>query len=411
MVSFPIARAIIFVDKHGTSSILRAMQEEKKAFRIAGHQPGLDGVRGLAIIGVMAVHFLHVTSTHNLLEKVVTTVASYGVLGVDLFFVLSGFLITGILIDCKGTPNYFRNFYARRTLRIFPLYFGVLALLFQVLPLFIQLDPHLEVAREKQVWLWTYTANFLISKTGTWSLGPVSHFWTLAIEEHFYIFWPLVVFLAKPRLMERICVGVIIMALALRLVLSALGESEISIGVLTPCRIDAMCAGGLMASIIRRSVHTETIFRRAAAGMMVLTGIIITLTVAGKLFPQAARYLLQVRGSFVALLFAAFTVMSLKQPWRPKLVGNFLENRFLRFLGKYSYGLYVYHGILAMYFHREMTAMITGIVGHPTLALFIKALIGSTISLGIAWVSYEVFEKKFLAMKRYFEARKPSAEA
>ena len=367
------------------------MHNEKKAYSVAGHQPGLDGVRGLAIIGVMAVHFLHVTSTHNALEKVVTAVASYGGLGVDLFFVLSGFLITGILIDCKGTPNYFRNFYARRTLRIFPLYFGVLAILFQVLPLFMQLDPRLEIAREKQIWLWTYTANFLISKSGTWSLGPVSHFWTLAIEEHFYIFWPFVVFLARPKLLERLCVLVMVMALALRLVLSYMGETEISIGVLTPCRIDAMCAGGLMASIIRRSVRVETIFKRAGAGMIALIFIILAITVASKLWSGGAIYLQQIRGSFIALLFATFTLMSLQQPWRPGWMGRFLENRFLRFLGKYSYGLYVYHGILAMYFHEEMTARLTEIIGHPTVALFTRAVVGSAISIGIAWVSYEVF--------------------
>src|SRR5215470_18051066 len=110
------------------------MRAEGNRIRIAGHLPGLDGVRGLAILMVMAVHFVGDATPHNFGERLAVKLGSYGVLGVDLFFVLSGFLITGLLLDSKGDPHYFRNFYARRTLRIFPLYYTVLALLFLALP-------------------------------------------------------------------------------------------------------------------------------------------------------------------------------------------------------------------------------------------------------------------------------------
>src|SRR5260370_16732322 len=186
------------------------MSSQGKRIRGTGHLPGLDGIRGLAILLVMAVHFIGDATPRNFAERLAVKLASYGVLGVDLFFVLSGFLITGLLLDAKNDPHYFRNFYARRILRIFPLYYLVLALLFLVLPRLIALTPALELARERQVWLWTYTANFYIAAKSSWAaLTYVSHFWSLAIEEHFYLLWPLAVFLLSRETLARICLAAI----------------------------------------------------------------------------------------------------------------------------------------------------------------------------------------------------------
>src|SRR6185503_15568764 len=131
----------------------------------------------------------------------VTKITGYGVWGVDLFFVLSGFLITGILLETKGRPGYFRNFYIRRTLRIVPLYYAVLALLFFVLPIgmFAQYDASLLQMHSVQGWLWSYLSNYRLGPETSFSIPYVSHFWSLAVEEHFYLLWPTVILLLSRR--------------------------------------------------------------------------------------------------------------------------------------------------------------------------------------------------------------------
>src|SRR5215470_771994 len=249
------------------------MRAEGNRIRIAGHLPGLDGVRGLAILMVMAVHFVGDATPHNFGERLAVKLGSYGVLGVDLFFVLSGFLITGLLLDSKGDPHYFRNFYARRTLRIFPLYYMVLAVLFLVLPRLVALPPPLEEARRHQAWLWTYTTNFYLAAKASWALTYVSHFWSLAIEEHFYLLWPLVVFSFRRETLERICLGVIGADLALRIGLLLGGVSELSVSVLTPCCIDTLCVGALLAAVARREGGAALLVKHSGRAAIVIGGI------------------------------------------------------------------------------------------------------------------------------------------
>jgi peptidoglycan/LPS O-acetylase OafA/YrhL len=381
------------------------MRGDTRAIRITGHLPGLDGVRGLAILLVMAVHFVGDATARTWGERLAAKLGNYGVLGVDLFFVLSGFLITGLLLDSKGGPGYFRNFYARRTLRIFPLYYTVLALLFLVLPLVTALPAPLEDARRHQGWLWSYTANFFIAAKGSWALTYVSHFWSLAIEEHFYLLWPLVVFTFRRETLERICLGVIGVALALRIALSLAGVSPLSISVLTPCRVDTLCIGALIATVARREGGADFLVRRSGQAALALAAATVAVSAWCAVMKTGLPVLNPIRGTLYAMFFGALTLMSVRDA-KHSLVALAFQSSWLRTFGKYSYGLYVYHGILSQHM-LELRAQdrLEALLGSNSLAIAAQTVFGVGVSLLVAAVSYEVFEKRFLALKRFFEPR------
>jgi peptidoglycan/LPS O-acetylase OafA/YrhL len=383
----------------------RAREPRSRPPGVRGHIPGLDGVRGLAILMVMAVHFVGDASPRSGAERLVVKAATFGTLGVDLFFVLSGFLITGLLVDTKQRPKYFRDFYARRTLRIFPLYYATLIGLFVALPALGLSSPYLQRAREHQLWLWTYTANFFIAaKSSWWELTYVNHFWSLAIEEHFYLFWPLVVFGLTGPVLERVCLGVIAAALAGRIALAAHGMSELSISVLTPCRVDVLCVGGLLALLARHPAGPAPLVARARRAIPILMALIVALSAWCAVVKWGVFALHQVRGSLYAVLFGALALTSLDS--EGGTLGRMFQSRVLRFFGKYSYGLYVYHGVLTWYLAEHgVEDRLDDLIGSRGLAIAIKTAGATAISVVVSLMSYHYFEKRFLSFKRFFEGQ------
>ena len=162
---------------------------------------------------------------------------------------LSGFLITGILHDTKESAHRTRNFYARRSLRIFPLYYGLLIVVFAALPFVLPgTDPRLEQVESMRPWLFLYGTNIFVSIYDKWCI--LGHFWSLAVEEHFYLVWPLVVFGLLRKAAMRVCGLVVVAALACRLAFIARGF-VLAPYCLTLCRMDSLVIGGFLALAAR----------------------------------------------------------------------------------------------------------------------------------------------------------------
>src|SRR5688572_4277989 len=189
-------------------------------------------------------------------DRVLAGVPLFGWVGVDLFFVLSGFLITGILLDTRGSDRYFTTFYARRTLRIFPLYYLVLFLGLVVLPNFPEAHQALTGVGDNpppQWPYWLYLTNFSIADRG-WAHGWLDVAWSLAIEEHFYLVWPLVIWLCPPRVMAALCAVIILAEPAARIFARATNVDPLPIYVLTWFRVDGLAIGALLALAQRRGL-------------------------------------------------------------------------------------------------------------------------------------------------------------
>ncbi len=369
-------------------------------------------MRGIAILAVMALHFVNnmIHTPESFVERAFHKATSYGSWGVDLFFVLSGFLITGILHDTKGGERYFRSFYMRRTLRIFPLYYGVLVLLMILIPegLLTSYAPGVLEARREQAWLWPYLTNVRVAIAGGFSLPYVSHFWTLAIEEHFYLVWPLAVAYLSRQSAMRLCIGLGVFSLLLRIVLGAMHVNAIATQVLTPCRLDTLCTGAWLALAARDPSGDASLVARIRRFIGYAAAALLGLSVFHATTDILTEPVLAVRGTVLSLFFGAFILLAARDE-RLVTLRRLLTMRWLTTMGKYSYGLYVFHGIVAHFMaSHETMSRLAAAVGSRLVALAGVALGGTLISVGLAVASYELFEVRFLRLKKRFEARRPA---
>ncbi|HEX9003699.1 MAG TPA: acyltransferase [Blastocatellia bacterium] len=409
------------------------------------HIPALDGIRGLAILVVLYAHFTMkepVGLALTVFDRFYFRSAQLGWWGVDLFFVLSGFLITGILFDAKGKQHFFRNFYMRRVLRIFPLYYGVLVLAFVIVPL--AMPPHSSsnsTGTISSLWLWFYASNIAIGYYNALphfsDLFEFNHFWSLAVEEHFYFLWPFLVYAFRRKPLLWICGGIIVGALALRLMMVELDIHWLKRFFLTPCRMDALAMGALLALLVRGSWQQARLVK-LARWVALIGGLILLGVILSNAYPEVLwrgkswnAYFLQpdqVPGSdwmswflhagllsVLAPVFAALLLLAVYA--KPgSLTSTFWNSSFLRFFGKYSYGIYVFHVVFSRYtrgwadyalaqvarLQTHLPAALAAVMSAPMFRSLLYFSITTAASVAIAWLSWHLYEKHFLKLKDRF---------
>ncbi|MGD0540217.1 MAG: acyltransferase [Tepidisphaeraceae bacterium] len=395
-------------DNRNRDDPLSARGSEVNRSRL-GHIPALDGVRGVAILLVLINHFSPEGDYDNRLAKFFQPITGKMTIGVDLFFVLSGYLITGILLRSRTSQRYFRNFYLRRALRIFPLYYFVLILLavgLATIPSWKNLDS----LRHAWPWYWFYGTNYLICHSGFSALDhkqvSLGHFWSLAVEEHFYLFWPMIVWLCSDRRLVRVCIALIVIAPLCRAYAVVSGQSLLVPLVATQCRMDTLALGALLAVVLQSTTPADLLRRFRFFALLSAALAVVCLCLESRIVHlhghaiHLSRPMAIIKYSFVAFAWAAFILLALNSAG---LTSRIMSQRWLRFFGVYSYGMYIYHRLILNALTTEFSMrrlsyhgkLWTGILPHYALCLGATAL--------IALASYHLYEKHFLKLKRLFE--------
>jgi peptidoglycan/LPS O-acetylase OafA/YrhL len=350
----------------------------------------------------MLHHFTYLRPTSGI-DAVIGDVLFFGWAGVDLFFVLSGFLITGILLDTRGSNRYFTTFYARRTLRIFPLYYLVLFVALIVLPQFPAVHQvAVETTGVPPQWpYWFYLTNVSIADRG-WMHGWLDIGWSLAIEEHFYLVWPLVIWLCPPRVLALLCAVIILAEPAARVIARASMMDPLPIYVLTWFRIDGLAIGAILALAQRRGLFPS--LDRWAPVVVIAGGAgLIGCAIMGGHTWYWNRWMQQYGYSLIAITAGAMLVSAVNRP-ADSLWPRMLSAGWLRTFGKYSYGLYL--------IHPPVMRLVRGYVFDPaeSEALEIAPWIGQVLfypmagapALALAWLSWRWFEAPILRLKARF---------
>ena len=350
------------------------------------HMTQLDGLRALAVLSVLFSHF---GAQDNLLAHCLP----WGPMGVRLFFVLSGFLITGILLRCREQKcseqasgwHLLRNFYARRFLRIFPVYYAILFTLALI---------NLRPVREYFWWHLSYTSNIIYAWQGEFN-GPGSHFWSLAVEEQFYLIWPLLILFMPQRWLMRLSVGVVALAVGFRSLGVWLGYNDLALQILPFGCLDSLGLGSLLAVLTAGGRNWSPSARRFAntsfwCGLLLMAFLSLA---DGTAWGHKLGVALQVLG--MALVFVALVAWAAQgmAGW----AGKFLSWRPLVYIGKISYGLYLYHGFMLAVGPREFDFF-----GFHDFYPRFGAMFNSVVSILVAAASWHFFEAPINRLKERF---------
>jgi peptidoglycan/LPS O-acetylase OafA/YrhL len=328
------------------------------------HFPALDGLRGIAILMVFAYHYR---------GSIGIRVCNFGWSGVDLFFVLSGFLITGILCDTRSDPGYYKKFYARRALRIFPVFYLFAAVMFLI-------GSHWKLIDLSLLFYVGWPVELIWPGTASTAF-PIYHLWSLSVEEQFYMFWPLL--MARVRRSVVLCVVLFAIALLLRILIVIRGINGGWAYCFLPCRMDGLAVGAAIA-LLWRSGWKQKLQDWAIPGFTVASLGLLAVLFSRHTVHQSDSIVQTVGFSLIALTYGALLILALAHP-------KIFSMSILRMFGKYSYAMYLFHLPLIAVFEPMKPRLHFAYVPFCLLA-----------NLALAALSFHFLEQPILRLKKHF---------
>lgn len=351
----------------------------------------LDGLRAIAVILVIIHHWFPSNNPAHIYTSLFN--------GVDIFFVLSGFLITRILINNKIEAedrittkyNLIKNFFIRRSLRIFPIYYLTITLIF------VFSDSTGTDIRNSYPYFFTYTANLYFFNRGVWD-GMLSHLWSLSVEEQFYLVWPWLILFIKRKYILATILTFISLGLVSHIYLSFFSQTLLP-DIFTLSCFDGLGLGALMAWIIvRKRSLLEKYYPLLLILALICFGLQVERVLGGGLIILPSRTLTSICTIWLISWIILFG------DTKKSFINSILNQKYLVFIGKISYGIYLYHLIIPYYTWQILTPINshfpTYIFQYNSYLLIAENFI---ILLLISYISWNVIEFPILKLKKYFE--------
>lgn len=320
----------------------------------------------------------------------------FGWLGVDLFFVLSGFLITNILLNSLHSPDFLRGFYRRRALRIFPIYYLALFIFLIIFPSIGFHVRDLSYFLNNQVWLWTFLQNWLYIFKPPENNLFLTHLWSLAVEEQFYLFWPFVVlFVKKPKTLFFIMLTLLLVVIGMRYVVWTFNLENLSyFNLYTFSRIDGICLGSMLA--LWRSFSRESLTKLTPIIVFALAGFNFMFYFFNEKTQFTLPFLAIIGYTTFAVLFAL--LINEGVDGNNKVVNLIFKNRILQSFGKISYGLYVFHWPIHLMLLPFFLKCLSSVFDQQILLLAASSAT-TLISIFISICSFYFYERFFMRLK------------
>lgn len=376
--------------------------------------PELDGLRGAAIFMVVVFHYLEQQGTvaGGGVTPVLQRLVLMGWSGVDLFFVLSGFLIGGILVEARDSPPYFKTFYTRRFFRIIPIYYlWILAyiVLIAVAGNFLRAHSNSGVIMATGMAVYAhflFLQNLMVLPFAGLAGAWFSHLWSLAVEEQFYLVSPLVVRLLSTRPLTIFLGCVIAAAPLLRVTLLAVHTDPWLVSVLMPCRADSLAIGMLAAVFWRREGFREWLSHRSGSLYAILATLFAGVVALWKWSPESQTRGMETIGfTWLAAFFVVVLLLALIQRDGP--IARLARMSWLRELGRVSYCVYIIHLAVNVFVHSALRRASPATSDARGAAVTILAAI---VTYVIAWTSWKLLEGPLVRLGHSFKYQ-PAAGA